>query len=354
MNQSIWEGYPAHYRDQEVQHLLLAVRAGECAAVVGLSGAGKSNLLGFMAARKSDCPALVLVDCNRLAQLTLDDFFSLIRRTLGETEKAGDEYTALEAALRQRLATTSTGLCILFDRFDAIQTALAPAVSGSLRALRDNHKYRLTYITAARRPPEPSSELAELFYAHTLWLGPLAENDARWSILSYMKRAGLELDETAMNKLVEFSRGYPALLRACCQAYAAGCVLKLQALRTHPAVQRRVKEFWADAPSATDLINSGLENHPLLVQSVPANSGAPALTAKEALLLEYLQARPGEVCEKDDIIRAVWPEDKAFIEGIRDDSLAQLVRRLRRKIEPDPQNPHHILNVIGRGYRYMP
>jgi two-component system KDP operon response regulator KdpE len=60
------------------------------------------------------------------------------------------------------------------------------------------------------------------------------------------------------------------------------------------------------------------------------------------------------VCEKDDLIRAAWPEDRAFLEGLRDDSLAQLVRRLRKKIEPDPSNPRHIHTIPGRGYRYRP
>ncbi len=59
------------------------------------------------------------------------------------------------------------------------------------------------------------------------------------------------------------------------------------------------------------------------------------------------------MCEKDDLIRAVWP-DEQVLAGLRDDSLAQLVRRLREKIEADPSHPAHILTVPGRGYRYQP
>lgn len=70
-------------------------------------------------------------------------------------------------------------------------------------------------------------------------------------------------------------------------------------------------------------------------------------------MLQVLRDRPGEVCDKDDLIRAVWPEDKVFESGVRDDSLAQLVRRLREKIEPDAGNPHYIQTVPGRGYRYV-
>ncbi|MFN2235233.1 MAG: transcriptional regulator, partial [Anaerolineales bacterium] len=69
-------------------------------------------------------------------------------------------------------------------------------------------------------------------------------------------------------------------------------------------------------------------------------------------LLNYFESHPGQVCSKDDLIQAVWPEDQIYERGIRDDSLAQLVRRLRVKIEPDPSNPHYIQTVPGRGYQY--
>jgi hypothetical protein len=156
--------------------------------------------------------------------------------------------------------------------------------------------------------------------------------------------------------LVELSRGYPSLLRAACEAYAAGVELEVAALRSHPAVARRVAEFWADDPSPEMLRLCRLEGNPLLGPP-PVGPSKPifdtsTLTAKENLLLEYLIAHAGEVCEKDEIIRAVWPEDVIFEQGIRDESLAQLVRRLRVKIEPDPAEPHYIHTTPGRGYRF--
>jgi DNA-binding winged helix-turn-helix (wHTH) protein len=59
------------------------------------------------------------------------------------------------------------------------------------------------------------------------------------------------------------------------------------------------------------------------------------------------------VCDKDDLIRAVWPEDRIFERGVRDDSLAQLVRRLREKVETNPSAPRRIQTVAGRGYRLV-
>jgi DNA-binding response OmpR family regulator len=75
-------------------------------------------------------------------------------------------------------------------------------------------------------------------------------------------------------------------------------------------------------------------------------------TAKEHQLFDYLFAHPDQVCTKDDLIRAVWSEDQIYEQGVRDDSLAQLVRRLRLKLEPDPSNPRYIHTLPGRGYLF--
>jgi DNA-binding winged helix-turn-helix (wHTH) protein len=119
-------------------------------------------------------------------------------------------------------------------------------------------------------------------------------------------------------------------------------------------VQHRLAEFWASQPSVEAITCSRLAELPLLQHPSSRVNESPQLTAKEHLLLEYLQFHAGEVCGKDDLIRAVWPEDRVFSQGVRDDSLAQLVRRLRQKIEPDPNQPRQILVVPGRGYRYCP
>ena len=268
-------------------------------------------------------------------------------RVLGEPTSLSAGMDGLDRVLEQRLAAPDGRLCLAFDRFDALPADLLHSLSGNLRSLRDAHKYRLTYLTFTRRPLEAHSELAELFYAHTLWLGVLSESDARWSIDSYARRSRQNWDEAVYQKILQISGCYPSFLRAVCEAAASGCPLELAALQAHPAVQRRVEEFWADQPSPGDLRRSGLEELPLLALE------SRELTAKEALLLKYLQAHPDQVCEKDELMRAVWPEIKVYAEGMQDDSLAQLVRRLRRKIEPDPSKPSHLFNVPGRGYRYV-
>lgn len=74
------------------------------------------------------------------------------------------------------------------------------------------------------------------------------------------------------------------------------------------------------------------------------------LSPKEFALLAYLYERQGQVCSKDEIGNAVWPE---YHEGVYDYQIENLVRRLRSRIEPDPAIPQLLLTVRGRGYKLL-
>jgi pSer/pThr/pTyr-binding forkhead associated (FHA) protein len=76
-----------------------------------------------------------------------------------------------------------------------------------------------------------------------------------------------------------------------------------------------------------------------------------SLSPKEYALLAYLHERRGQVCSKDDIGRAVWPE---YVEGgIFDYQIENLVRRLRTRIEVDPANPQLLFTIRGLGYKLL-
>ncbi|MFM8320621.1 MAG: winged helix-turn-helix domain-containing protein [Chloroflexota bacterium] len=376
---SAWDEYPETYRHSEVQQITRAICTGECAALLGLSGSGKSNLVGFLANRvtlPAACPRLAPVDCNRLPEPSPAAFWALLVRALerldpplpgaaGEVDGGPSPLDALERLLEQRLQG-GRGVCLLLDRFDALYDLPGfRALAGNLRALRDRFKYRLTYLTAARRPLDPTTELAELFFGCTVWLGPLSPEDAAWSARRDLQRYGTQGSEANLARLVELSWGYPSLLRGACEAFAAGAELSVTGLGGHPAVARRAAEFWSDRPGVQLVQVSRLEGHPWLARPAAAavgqNPGPPAdgpaydparLTAKEHLLLQYMQAHAGQVCEKDALVQAIWPEDVIFEQGVRDESLAQLVRRLRVKIERDPAAPQFIHTVPGRGYLF--
>ncbi|WP_206424243.1 response regulator transcription factor [Cohnella candidum] len=73
------------------------------------------------------------------------------------------------------------------------------------------------------------------------------------------------------------------------------------------------------------------------------------LSLTEYRLLALFLANPRAVLSKDRIIRNVWPDG---VDILDDNTVAVNVRRLREKIEDDPQNPQRILTVRGAGYRW--
>ncbi len=71
------------------------------------------------------------------------------------------------------------------------------------------------------------------------------------------------------------------------------------------------------------------------------------LTAKEFDLLLFFAENPGKVFTKKQIYRAVWKDEYAF----DDNNIMVHIRRLRKKIEDNPESPEYILTVWGVGYK---
>jgi len=71
------------------------------------------------------------------------------------------------------------------------------------------------------------------------------------------------------------------------------------------------------------------------------------LTTHEAKLLELLGQSPGKVFSRDEILNAVWGLD-AYPSNRTVDNF---IVKLRKKIEPCPQQPCHLITVHGSGYK---
>jgi hypothetical protein len=75
----------------------------------------------------------------------------------------------------------------------------------------------------------------------------------------------------------------------------------------------------------------------------------PTLTDLEYRLLLLLYGRIGKICDKYQIVEAVWGQD--YIDEVDDARIEKLISRLRGKIERDQSNPRYLLTVRGRGYK---
>ena len=70
------------------------------------------------------------------------------------------------------------------------------------------------------------------------------------------------------------------------------------------------------------------------------------LTPTEYDLLAHLSINAGRVLTHRSLLQGVWGPEY----GDETEYLWAYIRRLRRKIEPDPSNPRYILTQPGFGY----
>ncbi len=80
------------------------------------------------------------------------------------------------------------------------------------------------------------------------------------------------------------------------------------------------------------------------------NQGRPVqLTPLEFRLLQYLMQNIGVVFSKEDLFQNVW----GYVQPSGEMNLIEAaIRRLRKKIETDPNQPRYIQTVWGAGYRF--
>lgn len=73
-----------------------------------------------------------------------------------------------------------------------------------------------------------------------------------------------------------------------------------------------------------------------------------SLTPKEFDILCFLARNRGEVFTKEQIYQAVWENDYL----LDDSNIMAFIRKLRKKIEPNPDSPEYILTIWGIGYKF--
>ena len=73
-----------------------------------------------------------------------------------------------------------------------------------------------------------------------------------------------------------------------------------------------------------------------------------ALTPKEFDILAFLARNRGEVFTKEQIYQAVW--DGTYL--LDDSNIMAFIRKIRKKIEPNPDAPLYVLTIWGIGYKF--
>jgi DNA-binding response OmpR family regulator len=86
-------------------------------------------------------------------------------------------------------------------------------------------------------------------------------------------------------------------------------------------------------------------------REVTVGSDVVTLTAKEFDLLAHLATSPRQVFSRSQLLHDVWDSSPEYQDPA---TVTVHVRRLRHKIETNPDNPRWITTVWGVGYRFEP
>lgn len=331
-----------------------------------------------------------------------------LHRGLVEQPSARLALRHLERVIARIVAAAGAQLVVILDEFDPLWQRLDGRLFLNLRHLRDEFKYRLVYLAITRESLQRSRRRArgdasdvepfwELFEPHRLGLGVYGRADAQTMVERIARRRGVPVDQARADAALAASGGHPALLRAIYWAVeggagtaglaaappvAAECAKLWEDLlpEEQRAVRRlaaggraapddaaalaelRLKEIIAGEPPALfapvfaayvrGLDDDGGEGVvvDLLGRAVWVDGrrlGQP-LTPLEFGLLAHLAAHAGQVCRREAILEALYPEGSL---DANDERIDTLLRRLREALGEDGRNPRHLITHRGVGVR---
>ncbi len=117
----------------------------------------------------------------------------------------------------------------------------------------------------------------------------------------------------------------------------------------------RARLRWQHRANKSELPEKGsvLSFGPLAIDMIKRkallNCSVLPLTLKEFDVLAFLANHPGRPFSRSELLHAVWGLASAGYE----DNVTQLVVRLRKKLELNPDSPLFIKTVMGIGYRFI-
>jgi hypothetical protein len=301
------------------------------------------------------------------------------------------------------------GLVIILDELDPLlKNNLPSLLLRKLRVIRDKYNGKLRYITGTSRsmdrirPDEDVYEFCEMFDAHTRILTPLCHEDAE-RFVTYMAekyQTPLEPDQRAL--LINLSGGHPGILERLCYSFyrvqpdsSKSLADNAKRFFLHKPVWRECQRLWDELDSeecdallmlsrkAPRLTN---EQHQLLMvkglvkpshdtklvifsplfalfiqhteKGIRCNTVTGQIWVDGHDITTELQSREhrrflcllvenmGSVCTFEQISQEVWETETTPRTTIQ-----EMVRRLRRRVEPDSSKPRYIISVPGEGYR---
>lgn len=295
-------------------------------------------------------------------------------------------------------------LIFLIDKFEEYIPSLTSEFFTDLRALRNRAKYKFSVIFSLNRSIEETleSEIYIDFYefleGNDIYLPLREETTLKFRIKFLQENSEKKLLKENLDEILYLTAGHGKLTRLAieaCLSEEVGNKLS-DFLLSKNKIKIFLTEIWqslnpeeqnflisgGEVPSYLEKINlvSGRKIAIRLfeyfinleIENLTASTSAKIeydqaldqikqgekiisenLTSSEFKLLRFFVENPEKILGRDEAISAVWSDLSSTI-GVSEQALDQLVFRLRKKIEENPNNPTHILTIKGRGFKFIP
>ena len=334
-------------------------------------------------------------EVNKLIKEAIDFKDDLI---LFQALKKSIDFLALEKKLV---------IVLLFDRFEQYFYDINEQFFRNLKLLRNRAKYRFSCVFSLSRPIEQLldenlyGEFLEFFSGNEVYLALYDKVGTDFRLNYLDATTHKKTSSERKGEIIKLTSGHGKLTRISYELILSEKEIEnLESfLITRDVVGKACLEIWdaltpaeqnvliklskgevADLPAGrqeflerVELVKSGAINIPLFEDFVKKlkkvkqtiiydeskneilkgqDNLTDILTPSEFKLLRFLIQNKNRVCEKEEIINAVWKDSKTQ-EGVTDQALDQIIYRLRKKVEEDPNNPIFITTSKGRGFKFV-
>lgn len=323
----------------------------------------------------------------------------LSQKLFSESIQLKDLFVTVDSVrkLLTEIVTEGYSITIIFNRFDRIQEAATAAFFENLQSLKDHANRQLSYIFTSYRSlnelrPDVFTKQALSVFCTDLYLKPSNPEDSSTILTTFEDRFELQLTGALRDEFIQVTGGHVQFIHL--------SIIKLKESTTLPATREDLIEYLLQNEEALlqseELLDSlnekersiltqlATEDKPetiltetpyltdtgmvLIRESKPVvfspllrrailrretqktNGNGKDFTKKEHLLFQYLQQHVNELCEREQIIEAVWPEYAES--GVSDWAVDRLVARVRQKLKVQ-ESPFEIQTVITRGYKLI-
>ncbi len=313
--------------------------------------------------------------------------------------KEAIDYLALERKLK---------IVFLFDRFEEYVPMLTGEFFTNLRTLRNRAKYQFSVVFSLNRPLEELLEQDQLFdfyefiADHHVYTGLYDKVTTDFRVTYIEKITGKKISSKVLTGIIEETGGVGRLIKLSVESILSKD-RKIsedlgQFLFSQKTIQSALMEicrsflpseqlalisnkFEDQAAKAyletIGIIRKGKIQIPLFEKHIKSHVGkykqdtkkivydentnaikmrdvvlSDQLTSSEFRLLKFLLQNADRIVGRDEIINIVWSSLKSTA-GITDQAVDQLIFRVRRKIEDDPNKPIHLHTVKGRGFKFV-